>query len=1277
MSLTEGMRYAIGPFPPCQELCYFLIGEIGSTSPSIGSVACDIPLPFVCEGELIYEDPHPTVNVSTSALSPDSITVSWSRPATGDLTGFRVTLDAAASVHRAGQANVNASGTLEAVFTGLSGGTRYTAAVITVNGPKESDSVVVSASTFPNQIPCLQTVAGDKEIAVSWVQPTGGVDGYTLELSGMGSRSQQEVSEAADINDGEALEYEFRELRKDSTYDLVAYAWVRYNGIKLYSATVEYQVTTTSKNSQEEASAPCDLIVSTAEAYPPGTTEVHTHADYTTPATFCPEVDFDEPTTFPRTTLDASTPASTTSTTMGQSGRANGQQSGATTLAPSTTSEHPQTVESTTEGQITLSFSSTEGIQAAPSVSATIPTLPIMPTSGQVQTAGSTDGEATSKVSTTKRHMTSAMASTQPPLHAASLVTFESMPTEASTESTTFQQTTQQKMSTILHSNHVKHSKSVGVTVDLSTTPSTQSIVNQQTEETKASTVAVLTLPITPHFAIETTTKISSPESDMQKVTPVVESLESTADAHTASETISTAHVSLEPQMVLPIFAFRTSSQTTRTTTDIVSTESYNSLDPSSSAEHISASELSVTSSSSMLPTSTSVESSTEFVDDGLSLALPTGLSTPNPTSAANRRPDRPPGLDLPTVKLTNQPFKLTTAVDIITEPFKSTGDDEGISTTVMYDVQNWTKISIFDLQRCLVSTSSSGTKGHNSMFTTRNGDTVTELIVSILEVFLNKSKAITPLTDITALLDCVYDMDVSLTMQKLPWPSIIEALLETAVQSLLPTFEATTTIRINNHRLAGGTEIEVVFTSSENGSCAGYQTNRTHLAKPSVHLPASVIDNNGKQCRSLLVFNMESLHSIMPPENCVDNSAFICEELSTPFPLITVALIPPTSLPFAESMNIEFFLPVTKFTPVCVWAEAISRDGQPGSYSWNTSGCDTLIDTKTFSIICRCSHLTSFTVVMKVTDFENDEKHERALHLITMAGCIVSILSACLTIMIYLCLRILKEEKVIHVQLLLAIAVAQLIFLFGIDQTENQVLCTIIAVSLFYFMSSTFTWMLMEVTNLYMNVVKVFTSGTNMKVYFLAGWGLPLIQVSVSYGVSASKLLSTQYCWLSVQSGVIWAFVGPALIIVAINTVMLVAVLWEISRILKRDITNLKAGKFRTLAKALLVFTPMVGLPWLFGLLAFNTHLIVFDYIFTVLNSFQGLVLFSIFILGNREVRGKIRGRVADAYSTSAGTRTMHGVGRGTRAGGMQLTSHGATPRMLTISNTTPSQRF
>ena len=59
----------------------------------------------------------------------------------------------------------------------------------------------------------------------------------------------------------------------------------------------------------------------------------------------------------------------------------------------------------------------------------------------------------------------------------------------------------------------------------------------------------------------------------------------------------------------------------------------------------------------------------------------------------------------------------------------------------------------------------------------------------------------------------------------------------------------------------------------------------------------------------------------------------------------------------------------------------------------------------------------------------------------------------------------------------------------------------------------------------------------------------------------------------------------------------------------------------FRAGVKGVVILTPLLGINWLFGLLAVNKHLVVFEFMFVLLNSLQGLFIFLFHCVGSSEV--------------------------------------------------------
>ena len=71
----------------------------------------------------------------------------------------------------------------------------------------------------------------------------------------------------------------------------------------------------------------------------------------------------------------------------------------------------------------------------------------------------------------------------------------------------------------------------------------------------------------------------------------------------------------------------------------------------------------------------------------------------------------------------------------------------------------------------------------------------------------------------------------------------------------------------------------------------------------------------------------------------------------------------------------------------------------------------------------------------------------------------------------------------------------------------------------------------------------------------------------------------------------------------------------------------------FRAGVKGVVILTPLLGINWLFGLLAVNKHLVVFEFMFVLLNSLQGLFIFLFHCVGSSEVSRPVNVRQCIIY--------------------------------------------
>nr|XP_019604370.1 PREDICTED: adhesion G-protein coupled receptor D1 isoform X1 [Rhinolophus sinicus] len=323
-----------------------------------------------------------------------------------------------------------------------------------------------------------------------------------------------------------------------------------------------------------------------------------------------------------------------------------------------------------------------------------------------------------------------------------------------------------------------------------------------------------------------------------------------------------------------------------------------------------------------------------------------------------------------------------------------------------------------------------------------------------------------------------------------------------------------------------------------------------------------------------------------------------------------------------------------------CAFLDFSSGDGV-----WSTQGC-VLTEGNLGYSTCRCSHLTNFAILMQVVPLELTRGHQVALSSISYVGCSVSVLCLIITLVTFAMLSsvstIRNQRYHIHANLSFAVLVAQVLLLISFHCQPGTVPCQVLAMLLHYFFLSAFAWMLVEGLHLYSMVIKVFGSEDSKHLYYYGiGWGFPLLICVISISSAMDSYGTTNNCWLSLQSGAIWAFVAPALLVIVVNISILVAVTRVISQI---SADNYKIhgdpSAFKLTAKAVAVLLPILGTAWVFGVLAVNNQALVFQYVFAVLNSLQGFFIFLFHCLLNSEVRAAFKHKTKVWTLTSSSSR-------------------------------------
>ncbi|XP_072035023.1 uncharacterized protein [Amphiura filiformis] len=313
--------------------------------------------------------------------------------------------------------------------------------------------------------------------------------------------------------------------------------------------------------------------------------------------------------------------------------------------------------------------------------------------------------------------------------------------------------------------------------------------------------------------------------------------------------------------------------------------------------------------------------------------------------------------------------------------------------------------------------------------------------------------------------------------------------------------------------------------------------------------------------------------------------------------------------------------------------SERLCSYWQPEEKSWSTNGCRyneaKSTNTKT---TCECTHLTSFAVIMQVTQTEVGQKPlPRSLDYLTYIGCGLSIFCLLLLILIFLIQKMHRSDRnIIHMNLALALLIAQVIFVLGIDQTKNQGACKGIAALLHYFLLATFFWMFNEAIYLLSKTTSARKRWLKLPFFLGVGWGSPAVIVGITLASAFNTAYDTKnYCWLQAPKA-IWAFVGPAILIILINTGMLIKVI-HVFLSLKANMNKKKKERLWLSLRAMLLTLPLLGTTWLVGIFSMDHRgTLVFAYIFVILNSLQGVFIFVLYCVMNDEVKKSLEKRMS-----------------------------------------------
>ncbi|XP_008521854.2 adhesion G protein-coupled receptor F4 isoform X1 [Equus przewalskii] len=316
----------------------------------------------------------------------------------------------------------------------------------------------------------------------------------------------------------------------------------------------------------------------------------------------------------------------------------------------------------------------------------------------------------------------------------------------------------------------------------------------------------------------------------------------------------------------------------------------------------------------------------------------------------------------------------------------------------------------------------------------------------------------------------------------------------------------------------------------------------------------------------------------------------------------------------------------------------------------WDESVCKTTLDVRN-KVKCRCNYtnvVMSFSILMSPKSIDN-----KVLDYITCIGLSISILSLilCLIIEATVWSRVVVTEisymrHVCIVNIAVSLLIANVWFIIASNfnkKPQDYNWCVAVTFLSHFFYLSLFFWMLFKALLIMYGILVIFRrmiKSRLMVIGFAIGYGCPLIisVTTVAITMPRKGYVRPDACWLNWDnSKALLAFVIPALVIVAVNLVVVLVVAFNTQRPSIGSSKSQDVAIIMRISKNVAILTPLLGLTWGFGIatLIEGTSLI-FHIIFALLNAFQGFFILLFGTIMDHKIRDALRMRMSSLKGRS-----------------------------------------
>ncbi|XP_071515240.1 putative adhesion G protein-coupled receptor E4P [Panulirus ornatus] len=252
-----------------------------------------------------------------------------------------------------------------------------------------------------------------------------------------------------------------------------------------------------------------------------------------------------------------------------------------------------------------------------------------------------------------------------------------------------------------------------------------------------------------------------------------------------------------------------------------------------------------------------------------------------------------------------------------------------------------------------------------------------------------------------------------------------------------------------------------------------------------------------------------------------------------------------------------------------------------------------------------------------------------------TASTVLIVCVSICLGIFLFL--RIFTPDRVIQMNMEIALLLAHCMLMFPASITETPTLCRIVSILVHFFFTACFMFMFLEALHMYSFVAFVvnkdgmFSRAQNT----LVGWGMAAFIILFCTCFEFDNYGGEYHCWLQMNTPLVYGQLIPIVSLVVITFTLIEAAGANEYKPLKgMDKGQLISAKFSQ--RTNLIIMPFVFAHLLVGMFSEYEQNLPLYGVFSILNSVTGVLVLFLHCTNNQQVRMKMKALYASMCKSS-----------------------------------------